>query len=260
MERTVSNVSVALLLCTAVSGAFAGSVAGTGGATEVTQLLNNGELINQTSQQIATVSNTLSTANATLQQLKQLDPSVIAKMTGLPLDQIQKLGDAYKVMSSAVGVYNQAANVLKQAQQDAAALKVTPSALLQMKANVAAAYGGMYQQQYSQEQDKLTQLAQTAKDVQDSAASISGIDAGVKGVQFLANQNLKVQSLLVQLNDSVATANSNAARAKVEQKTLEQQKAIVDAANAENANNIAATDAENIKKINAAPLLNPTGQ
>lgn len=260
MERTVSNVGVALLLCTAVSGAFAGSIAGFGGSTEITQILNYGELISQTAQQISTTSNTLMTANSTLQQLKQLDPSVVGQMTGLPINQVTQLASAYTVMSNAVGTYKDAAAVLTKAQQDSTALGVTPSQLLQMKANVAAAYGGVYQQQYSQEQAKLTQLAQTSKDVQDSAAQIAGVDANVKGIQLLANQNLKVQSLLVQLNDSVATANSNAAQVKVNQATVEQQKAIVDAANSNVFTTNAATDATNIKNISALPLLKPTGQ
>lgn len=52
--KTVTKTLLALAIFAAVP-AFAGSVAGTGGATEVTQILNNIEMINQTAQQVKMV-------------------------------------------------------------------------------------------------------------------------------------------------------------------------------------------------------------
>ena len=58
MRKKILILSTAVLTATAPA-AFAGSVAGNGGATEVTQLLNNAELVGQTAQQIQMVQNQL---------------------------------------------------------------------------------------------------------------------------------------------------------------------------------------------------------
>jgi P-type conjugative transfer protein TrbJ len=54
MKTALRKLSIAMLATWSLSS-FAGSVAGTGGATEVTQLLNNVEMVNQTTQQIMMV-------------------------------------------------------------------------------------------------------------------------------------------------------------------------------------------------------------
>lgn len=58
MRKKLLVLSTVVLTATAPA-AFAGSVAGNGGATEVTQLLNNVELVGQTAQQIQMVQNQL---------------------------------------------------------------------------------------------------------------------------------------------------------------------------------------------------------
>jgi hypothetical protein len=184
-----------------------------GGATEPTQLANNAELIAQVAESVKTVANTLMTAQATMQQLRQLSPGDIALMTGLPVDQVAKMAEAYQVMSQAGKVYQDAAEVLRKARSDAVKLGVSPAELLRMKAYAAAAYGGVYKQTFDQEQAKLERLADVSRDVQRQAEAVKGIDANVKGIQFLASQNVKMQGLLVQLNDSIAQANANAAEA-----------------------------------------------
>lgn len=206
---------VTLMFCAALAIPFAaqaGGGAAGGGSTELTQLQNNTELIAQVGEAVNTTSNTLMTAQSTMQQLRQLSPDMLAKMTGLPIDQVQKMAQAYEVMNKASGVYKDAAAVLEKARNDAINLNVSPSELLRMKAEVAAAYGGQYQQVYEQEQAKLRRLADVSADVQKQAETVKGIDANVKGIQVLANQNVKMQALLTGLNESISTANAMAAQ------------------------------------------------
>ena len=193
----------------------------TGGATEVTQLLNHIELVAQVGEAVQTTSNTLMTAQATMQMLRQLSPDVVSQMTGLPIDQVAKLAEAYTVMSQATQVYQDAEAVLRKAQQDAARLKIPPSELLRYKAEAAYRHGGIYQQTYEQEQAKLKRLAEVSADVQRQAEEVKSIDANVKGIQFLASQNIKMQAVLGLIGDSIHTANANAAREAEKQKENE---------------------------------------
>lgn len=205
--RTIGLLIALLAAATAHAGGGAG-----GGASEATQLANNAELIAQVGEAVQTTSNTLMTAQSTMQQLRQLGPDVVSQMTGLPIDQVAKMAQAYEVMNKASGVYKDAAAVLAKAQADAQRLGITPSELLQMKADTAAAFGGQYKQAYDQEQAKLAKLADVSRDVAAQAATVQGIDANVKGIQVLATQNTKMQGQLASLNESISTANSLAAQ------------------------------------------------
>lgn len=195
----------------------------TGGATEITQLANKVELIAQVGQAVQTTSNTLMTAQSTMQMLRQLPESVISEaMSGLPVEKVQALADAYTVMSQAVGVYQDAEYVLRKAHNDAQRLGISPSELLQHKANAAALHGGIYLQTYEAEQAKLARLARTSAEVQKQANTVKTIDSNVGGIQFLASQNVQVQATLAELSGSVATATANAAReAKLRQDEIE---------------------------------------
>ncbi len=184
----------------------------TGGATEWTQIANHIELVTQVGEAINTTSNTLMTAQATMQQLRQLPQSVADSMSGPALEKVRAMAEAYRVMSQASGVYKDAENVLRKAQADSQHLGITPSELLRLKADAAYKYGGVYQQTYEQEQAKLKRLAETSKEVQRQANTVKSIDANVKGIQFLATQNVQMQATLADISGSIATANANAAK------------------------------------------------
>lgn len=193
--------------------AVAGGGGITGGATEITQLANKVELIAQVGQAVQTTSNTLMTAHSTMQMLRQLPAAVIDEaMAGLPVDKVQAMADAYVVMNDAVRVYQDAEYVLRKAHNDAQRLGISPSELLQHKANAAALHGGIYLQTYEAEQAKLARLARTSAEVQKQANTVKTIDSNVGGIQFLASQNVQVQATLAELSGSVATATANAAR------------------------------------------------
>ena len=170
--------------------------------------MNHAELLKSLAQHIQTASNTLSTAEATMQQIRQLDPGTISALVGVPIGTVQTMATAYGVFSKASSVYTDAAAVLQKASYDAQMLHTSPSSLLNMKAQVAYAYGGQYKANYDAEQAKLAALTDTAKQVQQSADSLGGINSAVAGVQTLAGQNLQIQAQLTSLNESISRANS----------------------------------------------------
>lgn len=214
---------IPIFLASLTMPAHAGGGGMTGGATEMTQLANNAELIAQVGEAVQTTANTLMTAQSTMQMLRQLPQSVIDEaMSGLPVDKVQAMADAYVVMNDAVGVYREAEDVLRKAQADAERLNISPSELLRHKANAAAMHGGIYLQTYEAEQDKLARLARTSAEVQKQANTVKTIDSNVGGLQFLASQNVQVQASLADISSSIATANANAAReAALKQAELE---------------------------------------
>ena len=99
--------AIALIsLFAAVSlNARAGSVAGTGGSTEITQLLNHVELITQSSNTLNTVRNTLQSAMSLQQSLQQLDPSTLANLSGLPMDQLNQMMGLYSQVNNTLQAY-----------------------------------------------------------------------------------------------------------------------------------------------------------
>lgn len=209
--RSRAITPLALTLATLAPPAHAGAM--TGGATEITQIMNHVELVMQVSEAINTTSNTLMTAQATMQQLRQLPQSVADSMNGPALEKVRAMAEAYRVMSQARGTYEEAAGVLRKAATDSERLGITPSELLRLKADAAYKHGGVYQQSYEQEQEKLRRLAETSKDVQNQANTVKSIDANVKGIQFLATQNVQMQTTLADISSSISTANANAAEA-----------------------------------------------
>ncbi len=216
--KAIAALSLALV---APAAALAGGGGLTGGATEMTQLANNAELVAQVGEAVQTTSNTLMTAQATMQQLRQLPDSVVSEMSGLPIAEVEKLAEAHVVFSRSAGVYQDAAEVLRKAQADSERLGIPPSELLRLKALAAEAHGGVYKETYEAEQAKLRRLAEVSKDVQKQAETVKKIDSNVGGVQFIASQNVKLQAQLATLNHSVAIANANAAREVAEKKERE---------------------------------------
>lgn len=219
-------IALAVLSCpTIFSPVFAGGGGLTGGAMEHTQMMNNAELIAQVGEAASTTANTLQSAMGIVDQLRQFNPATIAKMTGLPIKDVTAMANAYKTMSKAAVIYKDVAGMLNNHASAAQILKVGPQKFLEMKALLAKQEGGIHKQQYEQETAKLKQLQSIAGDVQEQATNLQRIDSTVGGVQFLASQNVKVQGLMVQLNDSVANANANAAQIAEAKKNQEAQDA-----------------------------------
>lgn len=203
--------------------AHAGGGGMSGGATEMTQLANKAELIAQVGQAVQTTSNTLMTAHSTMQMLRQLPSSILDEaLSGLPVDKVQAMADAYVVMNKAVGVYKDAEYVLRKAQSDAMALKISPSELLQHKAYAAAAYGGVYLQAYEDDMARIKRAAEMSKEVQKQAEIVKRVDSTVGGIQALASQNVALQATMAELAVSIQTANANAALEKKKEKDYEQ--------------------------------------
>lgn len=231
MERNLSRYAViaaSIALISIPAAMPRPAVAGggmTGGSTEITQILNHIELVSNVAEQVQTVANTLSSAQGIIQQLKQLNPTALAEMVGLPVEAVQAMADAYQVFNNAQDVYQDAKNVLTQAVSDAKAIGANPWELLKLKSLLSQKYGGVYKQIFDQEQGKLKKLQDVSNDVQQQVSKIQKIDSNISGLQALASQNLNLQKLMIQLNQSIQTMNTTTANEKLEEANRQSQAA-----------------------------------
>ncbi|WP_163351453.1 hypothetical protein, partial [Klebsiella aerogenes] len=68
-------------------------------------LLNHVELITQSSNTLNTVRNTLQSAMSLQQSLQQLDPSTLANLSGLPMDQLNQMMGLYSQVNNTLQAY-----------------------------------------------------------------------------------------------------------------------------------------------------------
>jgi hypothetical protein len=226
MERKIlAACALGLNLLILSAPAKAGGGAMGGGATEITQLMNNAELVMQVSESMQTTINTLQTAHSTMQMLRSLPQHLVSQISAVPLEQVRQMAQAYEVMKSAQDSYKDAADVLKKAASDSQRLGITPSELLAYKADAAQRHGGVYRTSYEQEQEKIRRASQASKDVQKQADTIKDINSNVSGLQMLATQNMSIQTSLGNISTSISRANELAFQEQEREKDKEERRA-----------------------------------
>lgn len=81
LAAAIAAATAALALAAVSPVAAGGSVLGTGGALEITQLLNHAELIKEVAQQAQMISNQIKQYSTMIQNLKQLPESWVGEVT-----------------------------------------------------------------------------------------------------------------------------------------------------------------------------------
>lgn len=226
-----------------------GGGAMTGGATEFTQLANKAELIGSYAKHVETALNTLETAMATVENLRQLPVSVVAKLSGAELSKLRTMASMYNRLSNIHQRTMNLAGSVSRVQNISGSMNISPRLVLQAKADAAAAYGDMYQEQYQSEVDNLTQLQKDIDDFNNNQ-EFNQISSTVGGLGYLANQNVAMYNMLGQLNGSVMRANTLAASAhNYERRREEAAESIYSAASKEQKRllGVIAKDAERMK-------------
>lgn len=231
--RTVVALSTMPLLPSIVK---AGSVAGTGGSTEVTQLLNYGQLVASYAKQAQMVVNQV-TAQVTrvesyiamLEHLYQLPTEVMNEVVKPWQSQgslLQKISESVNGVAAAA---SQVTSIYTRSTAEMANLNMTGQQWLGAYQKLASQQGSFFQTQYQQDVTAMANLATKATQLQATAALNPSITGDVKGLQMLVQQSgvvaaesLDTQALLqrqvsMQTNDaatkSLVQANSAGARA-----------------------------------------------
>jgi hypothetical protein len=211
LSRAAIVATAAVGIAAASLPAYAGSVGGNGGSTEITQLVNEVQLIKSNVSQISTVENTLQSAMALKQTLKQLDPATLARMSGVSISDIQAMakmdGQLGGLMDSAQSVQAVLTKAVDVSQQ----MKITPAQYLAERAQQAQKLGGMYAQSFNNDRASMQEMQTRIADLQSTAAAAPAVTSQVQGLQQLLAQNTQLQAQLISLNESVTKANTLAA-------------------------------------------------
>lgn len=169
-----------------------GTVMGNGGATEITQVLNNAELLKQVSLQSAQVAEsvrqtiTQAAQYATMiQNLKQLPVAAIGMVLAPYKDQLRDLKVIYDSVRSLQRSSEAAGQVLNGTLQSAASLKMTPKQYVEWLKNESQNRQSFYAKKLDQELKVLDDMPRRYEALQSAQKAIPGIDAQVSGLQQL---------------------------------------------------------------------------
>jgi len=172
--------------------ASGGGAGGFAGATEITQILNNVELISQTAVQSGALAQstqqTLIQLNQYIALLKHLNQLSTTRGSDAATKQ-QRLAQLLPLLNSITETSTQLAGNLNGNAQDMAAMGMTPQQYLTWMLNQSRDRKGLYAQRLRQELQDISAFEQRYQALQQIQAATPEIDGQVKGLQAL-NQTM----------------------------------------------------------------------
>lgn len=223
--------SLALSLSINSSVSFAGGAA-TGGASEVTQVMNNGELIASTSKQAQLVAGQIrdytSQVNqyvTMVQNLKNLPVAAVAAALKPYKETLRDLGELYRATDDLHKAGSDAFLTYQRRRDELAKMKLSYDEYLNMEALLAAQKGGQYKVQYEKDIAALKKLQDKATTLAGMESQINAVSGNVEGLQLLAQQNQIMAGELMELNSQLRqkSAEENIEKQR-DQLLIEEQK------------------------------------
>ena len=201
----------------------AGTIAGTGGATEWTQVLNYGELVHSGALQAQAVANQI-TAQITraqelvnsYQNLKNAPAEIIAQ-TIAPYQTM--IASSQQLLNSVTGVYssyNQAAQMIQARTVEARTLGTNPQQYLTLEARLSAQKGGIYQAAYQHDTQTLQNVVSKSEALQNMTSNIPSTGT-VQGLDKLNALTAMVAGETIALNQEMAAASAQRNQEKMDQ-------------------------------------------
>ncbi len=176
--------------------AWAGSVAGTGGSTEITQLLNNGQLVESVAKQAEQVANQIRQITEAvdrkilmIQNLRNL-PAAAAALALAPLQKdLQAYLDLYRAVNDIKTASQQAAAMIQQRGSEMAYLNLSPKDYLAQEIALANTRGGIYAREFDRDSALITTYNEKSAALAQATQNAANITGTVQGLQALATQN-----------------------------------------------------------------------
>ncbi|MHB1676416.1 MAG: TrbJ/VirB5 family protein [Sulfuriferula sp.] len=206
-----------MMLCTLTfvqtQQAFAGSVAGTGGATEFTQWLNYGQLVGSGVLQAQMVANQITAQIARAQELVNSyqnlanAPAAVIAQTIAPYQNM--VASSQQLLNSVNGIYssyNQAAQMVQTRTAEAQALGANPQQYLNLEAQLAVQKGGIYQAAYQRDTQTLQDVVTKSQALQNMTSNIPSTGT-VQGLDKLNATTAMVAGETIALNKQLALAS-----------------------------------------------------
>lgn len=200
---------MAFALALSTSTSFAGGAA-TGGASEVTQILNNGELISSTSKQAQLVAGQIrdytSQVNqyvTMVQNLKNVPVAAVAATLRPYKETLRDLGELYRAVDDVYKAGTQAYSTYERRKTEMANMNMSYDQYLNMETLLVASKGGQYKVQYDKDIAALKKLQDKATTLAGMESQINAISGNVEGLQLLAQQNQIMAGELMELNSQL---------------------------------------------------------
>lgn len=201
-----AGVAAALALVLHTSAVRAGGGM-TGGATEITQLLNHAELVSSVAQQAQMVEQNVQAQITRLQQyvtmtqnLRQIPASLIDQTIAPYRTQITN----FQSLSAAITQLEQAASATNslfgRSLNEMNTTSMSPAQWLSAYTSLASTRGGIYQQQLTQDMQNLDTLADRAQNLQQIQSQIPNVTGAVQGLQMLNQQSNVLAGEMVDLH------------------------------------------------------------
>lgn len=195
-----------------------GSVAGTGGATEITQLLNNGQLAASVSKQSQQVANQIRQITVEIehkmlmvQNLNKL-PVAVAAAALKPLQKdLRVYAELYRAVSDVKATSHEAADVLKRRSSEAAYMNLSPKDYLDQEIALARTRGGNYSREFDRDLARLNTYSEKSQALADATRSATNVSGTVEGLAALATQNAIAGSAVLDLAQVVTEQKAAAA-------------------------------------------------
>lgn len=205
----VKAVVTAVLSLSLVASAYAGGAAG-GGASEVTQVMNNGELIASVSKQSQIVAgqirdytvqiNGYATA---LQNMKNLPVAVVGAALKPYKDTLKTLGELGVAVNDVYTSSDKAFTTLQKRREEMRNLNMNPSEYLNAEALLAYSKGGVYKEQVDRDIAAFKKAEEKSKVLAGMESQIAAVGGNVEGLQILAQQNQMMAGELMEMNAQI---------------------------------------------------------
>ncbi len=218
MSTTRRSMLLALAGCMVAPLAQAGSVAGNGGSTEITQILNNGLLVAGVSKQAAQVANQIRQITVEIehkmlmvQNLKKLPAAAVAIALGPLQKDLAVYTDLYRSVADIKLASQQAAEMLKRRSSEAAYLKLSPADYLAQEVALARTRGGNYAREFDRDVARLENYNKKSIALADATRNATNASGTVEGLAALATQNAIAGSVMMDLAQVVTEQKAAAA-------------------------------------------------
>ncbi len=193
------------------SNAIAGSIAGTGGASEIVQLMNNAELVGQlgesTQQTLLQIEHQIqlvTQTNAQLKQLQTLNPAALKSVLGPMSGKVTPYVEAANLVSNlgnSSASYNTYANAALSSMQTAG---VSPKEYYTKAADAAAHGSKIWDNALTNDKKVMDSVQTDHQAVADFANNHANITSSVEGLGALAAQNVQTQSIMIDQKAALA--------------------------------------------------------
>jgi P-type conjugative transfer protein TrbJ len=222
-------------LMLALSGpALAGG--STGGATEVTQVMNNMELMASVSKQSQLVAGQIrdyaSQVNqymTMVQNLKNLPAKVISETLAPYKDTIRSLGELYQASRDVYTTTTEAHDTLQRRRAEMEALKLSPTDYLNAEMLLAQTKGGIYMQQVQRDLKAFEDAQKKSEKLASMGEQVKSIGGNVEGLALLAQMNQAQVGELMELNSQLREKSLEDKQAKVRNEAAKEDKIKKDA-------------------------------